>query len=153
MDTILARQPAQGDSLTDWLETQTRQANANILELQQTRGGNMKSTVAALVINGTDAAWANVGDSRVYYLHNRAIAKITEDHSVAYKNTNQERLPERRLAPMRISPACCGHSGIPRGTSPTAALRSIPLNREMVSSSATTECGSISWMKRYWSIF
>ena len=85
MDPILARQPAQGDSLTDWLETQIRQANANILELQQTRGGNMKSTVAALVINGTDAAWANVGDSRVYYLHNRAIAKITEDHSVAYK--------------------------------------------------------------------
>ena len=85
MDTILARQPAQGDSLTDWLETQIRQANANILELQQQRGGNMKSTVAALAINGTDAAWANVGDSRVYYLHNRAIAKITEDHSVAYK--------------------------------------------------------------------
>ena len=45
----------------------------------------MKSTVAALAVSGGRAAWAKVGDSRVYYLHGRAIEKITEDHSVAYK--------------------------------------------------------------------
>ena len=85
VDTILDKHPAQGESLTGWLEAQIKQANRKILELQEQRRSNMKSTVAALVVNGTDAAWANVGDSRVYYLHNRAIADITEDHSVAYK--------------------------------------------------------------------
>lgn len=85
VDTILAQKPPEGESLTSWLESQIKQANANILELQQQRKSNMKSTVAALVIQGTQAAWANVGDSRVYYLHDRAIAAVTEDHSVAYK--------------------------------------------------------------------
>lgn len=85
VDTILARQPARGELLTDWLAARIKQANANILELQRQRRSNMKSTVAALVVSGTDGAWANVGDSRVYYLHNRAIADFTEDHSVAYK--------------------------------------------------------------------
>ena len=85
VDTILDKHSAQGESLTDWLEARIKEANAKILELQEQRRSNMKSTVAALVVNGSDAAWANVGDSRVYYLHNRAIADITEDHSVAYK--------------------------------------------------------------------
>lgn len=85
VDTILARQPTRGELLTDWLAAQIGQANANILELQRQRRSNMKSTVAALVVRRTDGAWANVGDSRVYYLHNRAIADFTEDHSVAYK--------------------------------------------------------------------
>ena len=45
----------------------------------------MKSTVVALAIRDNLAAWANVGDSRLYYLHSRTIARTTEDHSVAYK--------------------------------------------------------------------
>ena len=85
VDTILSQHPTQGEPLAGWLEAQIKQANDQILELQEQRRSNMKSTVAALVVNGSDAAWANVGDSRVYYLHNRAIADFTEDHSVAYK--------------------------------------------------------------------
>ena len=85
VDTILDKHSAQGESLTDWLEARIKEANAKILELQEQRRSNMKSTVAALAVSGGRAVWANVGDSRVYYLHGRAIEKITEDHSVAYK--------------------------------------------------------------------
>jgi len=45
----------------------------------------MKTTVVALSVNGDQAAWAHAGDSRLYYLHNKAIEVYTEDHSVAYK--------------------------------------------------------------------
>lgn len=85
VDTLLTERPSEEDTLTDWLEERIKQANANILELQKQHSSNMKSTVAALVIRETDAAWANVGDSRVYYLHKRSIAAVTADHSVAYK--------------------------------------------------------------------
>lgn len=68
-----------------WLGEQTETANQRLLELQREKRSNMKSTLAALLIDGRQAFWGNVGDSRVYYLHGQAIADVTEDHSVAYK--------------------------------------------------------------------
>lgn len=97
VDTILDPQPTEAETLTQWLEARIRQANANILTLQEQRHSNMKSTVAALVIQGANAAWANVGDSRVYYLHHRAIANITEDHSVAYKKYKSGEITRSQL--------------------------------------------------------
>ena len=44
----------------------------------------LKSTVVLLTIDGNQATWAHSGDSRLYYIHNGWIQKITEDHSVAY---------------------------------------------------------------------
>jgi serine/threonine protein phosphatase PrpC len=41
--------------------------------------------VVALAIDGNRAVWANVGDSRLYYLHEGRIYSCTEDHSVSYK--------------------------------------------------------------------
>lgn len=60
-------------------------ANDNLLELQRKMASNMKSTVVALAVCGDSACWANVGDSRLYYIHKKEIESITEDHSVAYK--------------------------------------------------------------------
>ncbi len=42
----------------------------------------MGSTVAALLVSGTTAAIAHVGDSRVYRLRNGALEPLTRDHSV-----------------------------------------------------------------------
>ena len=86
VDTLLdaAHTPPAKDLLS-WLNGAIDRANANILELQAEHNCNMKSTVAALAISGTAAVWANVGDSRLYYLHSRKIERITEDHSVAYR--------------------------------------------------------------------
>lgn len=85
VDAILSRLPEPEEELTQWLTTQISNANSSILELQKQQRSNMKTTVAALVIQGANASWANVGDSRVYYLHNRALDRCTADHSVAYK--------------------------------------------------------------------
>ncbi|MCQ4022113.1 MULTISPECIES: PP2C family serine/threonine-protein phosphatase [unclassified Ruminococcus] len=60
-------------------------ANTKIIELQQEKAASMKSTVVVLNIDSDSAFWANVGDSRLYYLSNSEIKAITEDHSVAYK--------------------------------------------------------------------
>ena len=68
-----------------WLTQAIAQANRRVLELQQAQGCAMKSTVAALVLEGTQAAWAHVGDSRIYRLSNGHIDHATQDHSVTYK--------------------------------------------------------------------
>lgn len=84
VDTLLAAELCPEEDLLPWLKTQIEQANEAVLSLQK-QHGNMKTTVVALVIQGTRAAWAHVGDSRLYYLHGKAIEAYTEDHSVAYK--------------------------------------------------------------------
>lgn len=61
------------------------QANENILALQKETHSKMKSTAVGLLIQGEQAYWAHVGDSRLYYIHNGEISAITADHSVAYK--------------------------------------------------------------------
>lgn len=60
-------------------------ANSDVVALQQEMNSNMKSTVVALTVKENKASWANTGDSRLYYIHNGSIEKITEDHSVSYK--------------------------------------------------------------------
>lgn len=84
VDSVLASTPCAVDEQIAWLKAQIAQAHESILELQQ-QHGNMKTTVAVLSIFENQAAWAHVGDTRLYYLHDRAIASYTEDHSVAYK--------------------------------------------------------------------
>ena len=69
----------------DWLRERILEANGKILSLQAETGANMKSTVTALLVREDRAQWAHVGDSRLYYIHDREIAACTEDHSVAFK--------------------------------------------------------------------
>ncbi len=70
---------------SDWLEEQIKAANQKLMECQQELQCTMKSTIAALAIDGKKAVWANVGDTRLYYIHHREMVHMTEDHSVAYK--------------------------------------------------------------------
>ncbi len=62
-----------------------RKANDAVIAVQKENQCSAKSTIAVLEIQGKTAVWANVGDSRVYYIHNSVLASVTEDHSVAYK--------------------------------------------------------------------
>ena len=72
------------DDQKGWLEEQIGRINRQIISLQE-QHGNMRTTVVALAVQENRAAWAHVGDSRLYYLHDRRIEAVTEDHSVAYK--------------------------------------------------------------------
>ena len=80
-----AEKPGEEENGADWLRDRIREANDRVLALQEETHSNMKSTVVALLVRGDRASWANVGDSRLYYIHDREISAVTEDHSVAYK--------------------------------------------------------------------
>lgn len=45
---------------------------------------NMSSTVVTLITDGKRAIWAHMGDSRLYYINDNEIVKITDDHSIAF---------------------------------------------------------------------
>lgn len=84
VETLLSAEPSQKDNQILWLEKQIDLTNRAIMSMQE-QHGNMKTTIAALAVNEDRAAWAHVGDSRLYYLHDKAIEIFTADHSVAYK--------------------------------------------------------------------
>lgn len=73
------------DDAIEWLRAQFDCAQEKIVNLQQQTHANMKSTAVALLLRGEKAAWAHVGDSRLYCFHDGALVSVTEDHSVAFK--------------------------------------------------------------------
>ena len=74
-----------GNVRKDWLEKQILMANSALLNLQRASAAAMKSTVAVLWLDGHTAAWAHVGDSRIYHLSGGRIRLLTDDHSVTFK--------------------------------------------------------------------
>ena len=86
VETLTAAEaPAAEEDGEAWLRAQLETANTRILAQQRETQAVMKSTAVVLLIRGERAEWANVGDSRLYYLHGRELTGVTEDHSVAYK--------------------------------------------------------------------
>ncbi|MCR5232889.1 MAG: protein phosphatase 2C domain-containing protein [Lachnospiraceae bacterium] len=73
------------DDRRTWLKDALASANSYILKLQQDMKSIMKSTAVVLCVDNDMACWAHVGDSRLYFIHDRRIEYITPDHSVAYK--------------------------------------------------------------------
>lgn len=69
----------------EWLARQITQANDVLIALQKAEGKKMKSTVVSLYLWADTAFWAHVGDSRLYYVSEGTIRRLTEDHSVTYK--------------------------------------------------------------------
>lgn len=76
--------PGEAD-VAEWIRRRIADANRRVLAAAREKNSVLKSTVVALAIEGGQAVWANVGDSRLYYLHGSRIERVTEDHSVAYK--------------------------------------------------------------------
>lgn len=69
---------ADKDMLTDLFYS----ANQEVLAIQ-TPSCAMKTTAVALMLENDKAAWAHVGDSRLYHFCDGKIAFQTKDHSVA----------------------------------------------------------------------
>jgi len=55
----------------------------------------MGTTIAALLVDGSKACVANVGDSRVYLIRNGTIRQVTEDHSLVSEQIRAGKLSER----------------------------------------------------------
>lgn len=77
--------PYDCDDPAVWLSERLILADERVRRGQRELNNQMKSTVVALRLSGDRAAWAHAGDSRLYYIHDGAIAEVTADHSVAFK--------------------------------------------------------------------
>ena len=67
-----------------WLAEQARLVNAGLIGRQKIEHNQMKSTLVCLTMDGASASWVHAGDSRLYYLHDGALLRLTADHSVTY---------------------------------------------------------------------
>lgn len=84
MQAWRSRPPAP-DGRAGWLADQARAVNAGLLEQQKVLRNQMKSTLVCLALDGPAASWVYAGDSRLYYLHDGALRRLTADHSVTYR--------------------------------------------------------------------
>ena len=64
------------------MECMVQCAHKAVVNLQ-TSQCSMKSTVVVLALNHGFAEWAHVGDSRLYYFHNKSLAFQSRDHSAS----------------------------------------------------------------------
>lgn len=64
------------------LEHMVQDAHQAVLKVQ-TSQCSMKSTVVALSLHPGMAEWAHVGDSRLYYFHNKSLVFQSRDHSAS----------------------------------------------------------------------
>ena len=58
-------------------------ANEGVLAEQKRSHGRMKTTMVVLTVEGRQARWMHVGDSRLYYFKNGKLQSQTIDHSVS----------------------------------------------------------------------
>lgn len=70
---------------TEWLAQEISNANDALIALQKEKKGKMKSTVVTLCLDAGTISWAHMGDSRLYFLSEGNITRLTADHSVTYK--------------------------------------------------------------------
>lgn len=97
-DVLLGSWNSGGKNRPEWIKESLSRANREVLDLQQEKNTVLKSTVVVLAIDNEKAVWANIGDSRLYYLHEDRIKCITEDHSVAYKKYKAGEITREQIA-------------------------------------------------------
>ena len=94
MDTLEEQAPRGADVAA--LEAAVRAANSAVIEAARDGKGRtgMGTTLTAVVVDGLRLAFAHVGDSRAYLLHEGALKRVTEDHSMVADMIRQGTLTE-----------------------------------------------------------
>lgn len=74
----------QGGELPGLLETMFQQAQDNVMHRQEETHSSsaMKTTLSLLLLEGDNAWYGHIGDSRIYFFNNRRYDFRTLDHSV-----------------------------------------------------------------------
>jgi protein phosphatase len=73
-----------GSPVEETLRTLVAEANRLVHRKRQETGSKRGTTLTALLIVGSKAAVANVGDSRTYLLRNGQLRQLTQDHSLVF---------------------------------------------------------------------
>lgn len=98
VETIISEWNSSEENVSAHLKEKIAEANQNILRFQKEKNAIMKTTVAVLAVDGDQAIWANVGDSRVYFIHKNCLYAYTSDHSVAYKKYKAGEITREQIA-------------------------------------------------------
>jgi len=96
-----ARQHLSEDKLADpraFLKSLCLESHQAINELGGDEQRSPGSTCILLYVNGPEAYWAHVGDSRLYHFRNGELLNRTQDHSVAQLMVEQGRMSEADVA-------------------------------------------------------
>lgn len=67
----------------EWMLHAAQEAEQAVQRVQQERKGNMKTTLVVFILQGNQARWMHIGDSRLYHFVNRKLYTQTKDHSVS----------------------------------------------------------------------
>jgi serine/threonine protein phosphatase PrpC len=86
--------PAGNSDPEQLLRQAVQQANSEVLREGSARGSNMGTTITTALVLHDRAFIANVGDSRIYWIENGSIRRITTDHSLVQKLVSLGRLTE-----------------------------------------------------------
>jgi len=80
--------------LPDWCRRAVGRANRSVLEIAEEAGlaGEVGTTLSAVLVQGNQLHWVNVGDSRVYLARNDELIQLTDDH--IYARELQEKVKE-----------------------------------------------------------
>lgn len=82
-ETLLRECEEKGMMTDDRFQETAAKAEEAVRKLQDRTGGNMKTTIVLLALEGEYARWMHVGDSRLYRFDNGKLTKQTRDHSVS----------------------------------------------------------------------
>jgi serine/threonine protein phosphatase PrpC len=96
-----ARDHLHKEKLTDpraFLKSLCLESHTAINEIGRNEERSPGSTCILLYVNGPEAYWAHVGDSRLYHFRNGKLLNQTRDHSVAQLMVEQGRLNEDDVA-------------------------------------------------------
>jgi len=96
-----ARQRINADAHSDpmaFLKSLCLDSHQAINELDDNDERSPGSTCILLYVNGPEAYWAHVGDSRLYHFRNGTLLSRTQDHSVAQLMVEQGRLQEEEVS-------------------------------------------------------
>lgn len=78
-----ASPPATYGEAGPWLRAACLAAHADILRFNHDAGAESGSTIAAAYATPRWAAWLHVGDTRIYLMRRKRLARRTRDHSLA----------------------------------------------------------------------
>lgn len=83
----------------DYLDLAFQCAQGGLMQQKESAGSNkeMKSTMVLLQIRKDSAAWAHIGDSRLYYFEKNEIVSRTMDHSVPQMLANSGQIKESEI--------------------------------------------------------
>lgn len=102
---LMPDQVARGDTQDRqaWLHQAVEAANAEVFKMRQSTGNDMGSTLVAAVLDANKAYVTHIGDSRAYLINEKAIRRLTVDHSLVERliASNQITREEARYHPQR----------------------------------------------------